>query len=445
MHPDKGYRNSHLWLPKSKAKNLQGLKAVLTFEREGHTPLFAWEETDTHLVVPREFIPPEKWDDLSFEMVDRVSWDFPKTEFYATSTLREPIQTLAFAAMMESGSGIVSLACGLGKTVLALHASAATGMQTMIVVNTEDLAHQWKTRILEHTDIDEEDIGWIQGSKWDWDGKPICIAMIQTLASKASDFPTEITEQYGVVIYDEVHILGAPFFNQTADMFAGLRWGLSATWERSDGMEKLYQYHMGEILYEHLEHDIIPTIFFMKTGVTFPQKVHEMRQFRDRTGELSIPKIHTWLAKHEGRNRFLMEQIDAAMQEDRKILVLGERVNQLELFHAHYEGSGLIHSGVKGKDRESQLQDHDLVFAIAQLAKQGLDRKDLDTMIITLPFSDGGRFRQIMGRIQRRFDGKNPPFVIILEDENIPTHKNMCRKLRSHLNALGYPYHIVGN
>tara|TARA_Y100000310_G_scaffold314930_1_gene364854 strand:- start:153 stop:1493 length:1341 start_codon:yes stop_codon:yes gene_type:complete len=443
MRTDRGYRRNFLWLPKSRIKNMKGMKAALSFDREGEAPIYAWEENSTHLMVPREFVPMSGYPELGFDIEDQVSWDFPRVDFNTTSTLRDAVQTLAFTGLVDGGSGLLVLSCGKGKTVIALHGAAALGMPAMVIVNTMDLAHQWKSRILEHTSIPEEDIGWIQGKKWDWEGKTICIAMIQTLCSKADEIPDELPRHYGTAIYDEVHILGAPWFNQTAGMFHGVRWGLSATWERSDGLEELYRYHLGEILYENLDHDVIPRIFFMKTGVELPAKMGEMRQLRDMTGELSIPKIHTWLSKHEGRNKLISDNIDMALSEGRKPLILGERVDQIREFHAAFPGSGLIYSKVKGSDRESQLQDHNLVFAIAGLAKQGLDRKDLDTLMILLPFTDEGRFRQMMGRIQRAYCDKLPPFVIIFEDENIPTHVAMCRKLRRHLSALKYPFHIV--
>jgi superfamily II DNA or RNA helicase len=443
MHPEKGYRRDFLWLPKKQITNLKGMKAALSFDRDGEAPIYAWEENNTHLIVPREFIPVGQYPSLSFQVKDLLTWDFPRANFGTRTHLRDAVQKLAFSALVDKGSGILALSCGKGKTVISLHAAAALGMPTMIIVNTSDLAHQWKSRIIEHTTIKEEDIGWIQGSKWDWQDKPICIAMVQTLSSRSDEVPIELTRHYGTVIYDEVHILGAPYFNKTAGMFHGVRWGLSATWERSDGLEELYRYHLGEILYENLDHDIIPTIFFVKTGVELPTKLHKMKKLRDMTGDLSIAKINTWLAEHDGRNRLIMENLSSAHDEGRKLLVLGERVNQLRMLHGAYPDSGLIYGKVKGKDRESQLQDHDIVFAIAQLAKQGLDRKELDTLFILFPFTDEGRFRQMMGRIQRAYSDKLPPFVMIFEDENIPTHKAMCRRLRRHLKALKYPFHIV--
>tara|TARA_Y100000034_G_scaffold135542_1_gene207911 strand:+ start:1853 stop:3205 length:1353 start_codon:yes stop_codon:yes gene_type:complete len=447
MKKDRGYRKDYLWLPKSSAKNLKGLKSALSFTREGEAPIYAWDETSTHLIVPREFIPVSRYPELNFAVEDWVFDDFPRVDFRATSNLRDAVQTLAYSALVDSGSGILSLSCGKGKTVISLHAAAALGMPTMVVVNTADLAHQWKSRILEHTDISEKDVGWIQGKKWDWEDKPICIAMIQTLSSRIEEIPEGLSRRFGLVIYDEVHMLGAPYFNQTAGLFHGTRWGLSATWERSDGLEQLYMYHLGEVLYENLDHDVIPEIFFMRTGVKLPKKMGDMKKLRDRTGELSIPKIHTWLSEHPERNGFIIDQILLAQEDDRKILALGERIPQLRLLHGEFKnregGAGLIYGKVKGEDRERQLQDFPTVFAIAQLAKQGLDRKDLDTLFILLPFTDLGRFRQMMGRVQRAYNDKKPPFVIIFEDENVQTHLNMCRKLRRHLRALKYPFHIV--
>ena len=245
MRSNRGYRKEFLWLPKSEAKNLRGLKAALSFTREGEAPIYAWDETDTHLVVPREFIPVGRYPSLNFEIEDRGIHSFPKVRFGTRSHLRDAVQNLAYSSLVDGGSGLLVLSCGKGKTVSALHAASALGLPTMSVVNTEDLAHQWRSRILEHTTIKPTEIGWIQGKKWDWEGKKICIAMIQTLSSRSQEIPVKLSRRYGLVVYDEVHILGAPFFNQTAGIFSGRRWGLSATWERSDGLEELYRYHLG--------------------------------------------------------------------------------------------------------------------------------------------------------------------------------------------------------
>jgi superfamily II DNA or RNA helicase len=441
LSPDKGYCTERLWLPLKHIQNIAGIKHALTFPMERSAPIHAWYETKTHLVVPRSFIPYERWGDLPFEMVDRaadlefpvVSWVEPRSE------LRGPIQRIAYTELLEGGSGVLSLSCGKGKTVVGLHAWAATGVPCLVVVHTEQLLWQWVERIREHTNVPETQIGVFQGKKQDWE-QPICVAMIQTLAARiaSGDLPDGFEEHFGVVIYDEVHHLGAPWFNTTASVGKGVRWGLSATPERTDGLDALYKAHIGDILYQNLDQDIIPECFFVRTGLTLSKQ--EEQTLQDRTGEVSIAKLMTWLANNKDRNELIIEVIDQAGREGRKVLALSLRVDQLKTLGEAYDGAGVIHGGVKGKKRQEILYDYNLIFATTQLAKEGLDRKDLDTVAILLPITDENMFRQILGRIQRELEDKETPFLLVFEDEKIPICRAMCQKLRRHLTKFQYPF-----
>jgi superfamily II DNA or RNA helicase len=310
----------------------------------------------------------------------------------------------------------------------------------LVVVHTQELMNQWVERIEEHTTLRANQIGVFRGKTADW-RKPVCIAMIQTLAARiqAEELPEGFPNHFGVVIYDEVHHLGAPYFNTAASMGKGLRWGLSATPDRDDGLDELYQYHIGPVLYENLEQDVIPQVFFVWTGVHVPAEVWPT--LKDRTGEINIPKLLTWLSKHDLRNVKIIETINAAMAEGRTILALSSRVKHVdELADVYGDRASKIHGTVTDKNRQGALTSHDLVFASTQIAKEGLDRKDLDTVMLTLPITKEGMFRQILGRIQRQHAEKQTPVMVVFEDERIPISVSMCNKLRRHLNNLQYPY-----
>lgn len=439
----KAYRGNYLWVPKSRVNNIQGIKESLKFPRPGSVPLYGYRETQSHLVLPREYIPIGEYPDLDFEVVDLVTSNFPRTRFRATAQPRDEIQSLAMSHLIEDGSGMLCLACGKGKTVVSLMAAAKIGLHVVVIVDTVDLALQWRDRILEFTDIPEGDIGWIQGKKWDWEGKPITIAMIKTLANRVDELPPKLVHQTGLVIFDEAHILGAPEMNKTVGIFRGLRWGLTATKERSDGLEELYLSHIGPVLYENLETDLVPKIFFVRTGILMPKVPRIRSQLNDATGELSVSKIHTWLSTHPKRNAIIQQLLDGALGIGRTSLVLGDRTAQLQALSGNYPDSGLITGRVKGEERVSALQTRNPVFASTKIAKKGLDRKELDTLFILQVFKSVGPFRQMLGRIQRLADDKHHPIAIILEDEFFPPLANLCRRLRGHLNALNYPFERV--
>ena len=436
--PEMGYRSDRLWIPLKHIHNLQGTQQSLTFLMDGQADIHAWTKTEHHLCVPREYVAYERYSDMPFDIEDVTPHTFPEIVVKPTFPLRDEIQEMGKSQLVNRGSGILSLACSKGKTVISLHAWAAVGTPALIVVPTQDLAHQWISRITEHTDIKREEVGWIQGNKWDWD-KPVAVALIQTLASRANEIPEEMRKHFGVVIYDEVHRLGAPHFNKTASIGYGIRWGLSATPFRKDGLDALYRYHTGDILYQNLEQEVIREVFFKKTGVEITPDVEN--KLKDRSGEINMPRLYTWLGEHPDRNNKILSMLDMAQKDKRVILTLSERVDHLKYLHSKFEDSGIIYGAVKGEERPGILQDNDMVFAITQLARDGLDRKDLDTVVITMPFTDRGRFEQIIGRSQRAKETK--PVVIIFEDERIPSCKAMCQRLRTHLTDLKYPYYIA--
>ena len=437
--PNRGYRHDYLWLPTRFIHNLQGVKQSLSFQpQEGASEIRAWREVGDHLLVPREFLSDDQIEDMPFivEKVPEVS--FPKINVGLTYPLRDSVQEGSKTALIGN-SGVLSLACGKGKTVIALHAWAEIGVPALVVVPTKDLAYQWRLRISEHTDIQEDEIGWIQGpvDKWDWKDRPIAIAIVHSLANAAEHWPEDMREHFGVVIYDEVHRLGAPYFNRTAAFGHGLRWGLSATPFRKDGLDALYRYHTGDVLYQNLEHENIPEVFFQRTGISLSED--DRRQLTDRTGEINISRLYTWLGENQERNELIKSVLSQACKDGRVSLVLSERVDHLKYLHGEFlENSGLIYGKVKGEQRPNILKDHQIVFAIAQLARDGLDRADLDTVVLTMPFTDRGRFEQIIGRSQRT---ENP--IIVIFEDSIGPCRGMCSRLRTHLTQLRYPFSSV--
>jgi superfamily II DNA or RNA helicase len=439
MNPDKGYRSDYLYLPRKKIAPFMSdsIKRSLTFEDQGRATIQAWRESETHLIIPRERLIPQQILHLHFEIEDLSPKSFPRVNVGLTYELRDWIQKTGKRSLVRGGNGVLSLSCGKGKTVIALHAWAELGVPALVIVPTKDLAWQWKSRIIEHTSMEEDDVGFLSGSidTWDWK-KPISVATVHAVARASEEITDEMKRHWGVAIYDEVHRLGAPYFNRAASVCAGNRWGLSATPFRRDGLDVLYQSHIGGLLYQNLEHENIPTVYFVETG-TRPTAAEE-RKLRDRSGEISIPKLYTWLANNDRRNQILNTIILRVREDSRISLVLTERVSHLEEMSAVFPSAGVIHGRVKGEQREAALQNHDIVLAITQLARDGLDRSDLNTVIISMPFTDRGRFEQVIGRAQR----SENPTVIILEDDIEVCHK-MCARLRTHLRSLKYPFRTI--
>ena len=143
---------------------------------------------------------------------------------------------------VEGGSGVVVLPCGAGKTIVGIGAMHSVGAQTLILVTNTLSIRQWRQEILDKTNINEDDIGEYSGDKKEI--KPITIATYNILThrkKKGGDFThfhLFSSNNWGFIIYDEVHLLPAPVFRMTSELQAKRRLGLTATLVREDGLEE---------------------------------------------------------------------------------------------------------------------------------------------------------------------------------------------------------------
>lgn len=444
LDPDCGYYGTHLWLPKRYIANLTGVRNSLAFMQSNGETVNAWQNSDDHLRVPREYLSQEDLEGLPFTITD-IRREPPRLSqrVQLRSTLRDERQEIAYTHML-GGNGVISLACGAGKTIVALHAWAALRTPGLFITHTLDLLEQWRDRILQHTDITEDQIGVLHGQKVNW-RKPICLASIQTLAARiaAGTLPDGFVEQWGAVCWDEVHHLAAPTFNTTAAVIDGVRWGLSATHARDDGNDPLYKYHIGPVLYENLDQDLIPQSEFVYTGEL--PSAYAWEQIRNKTGQVDWNRLCEWLSSKESRNRLIESYIQPCLEQGRKILVLSRRIEHVELLRSRHKGpAGMIHSGVPFKDRKRQLHEQAIIFATADLAREGLDREDLDTVMIVLPVKRKGWIQQTLGRMQRKVAGvEKTPRLYVFEDEKIASGRNACTELRAYLTGVNYPFKIT--
>lgn len=137
------------------------------------------------------------------------------------------------------GSGVVVLPCGAGKTLVGLGAMAAGKTTTLILVTNTVSARQWRAELLKRTTLTEDEIGEYSGQVKQV--RPVTIATYQILTARRKGEYAHLALldalDWGLVIYDEVHLLPAPVFKLTADLQARRRLGLTATLVREDGRE----------------------------------------------------------------------------------------------------------------------------------------------------------------------------------------------------------------
>lgn len=150
-----------------------------------------------------------------------------------------PYQRQAVDSFSEGGSGVVVLPCGAGKTLVGAGAMADTRTTTLILVTNTVSARQWRDELLRRTSLTPEEIGEYSGQVKEI--KPVTIATYQILTAKRKGQYAHLALldalDWGLVLYDEVHLLPAPVFKLTADLQARRRLGLTATLVREDGRE----------------------------------------------------------------------------------------------------------------------------------------------------------------------------------------------------------------
>ena len=538
--PDMGYLDTNLWVPKA-AVNAEGVKRVLTFEffeRDKMNVLTLYKETDHHLIVPREFWPPQTF---QFPVIDCRPLRYTRTGVvsrikldheFEDGKLRPTGKTTqhdAMTALLSTRGGVLQLACGLGKTVIALDFLARRGFPALIILDTTQLIHQWTKEINEHL-IVPGGVGLIQGQTFDWK-KNVVIATYHTLAERAASLPEEVRQWFGTIIWDEAHHLGAPKFSRTADLFYGLRLLLTATPDRDDGTHVIYNFHSGPVFYKDLKQELTPDIFFRWTGVGLDMTDKTVAAaVNDCNGEMHIGKVAGHLGRQPARIQFVLDEVKQAIDAGRKVIVLSKSVDalvnmfaawntqqalitdipfptaaevgetvppreldpaaakklmahimiakkeledplllpqkriELQIKKEHFDqawqahlvfkkcealykakraaylkelitlpsNAGLMIYKVKPAMRDKMLRERQVTFAVMKYGREGLDDRNLDTIIINEPVSSRNSLQQIMGRVLRKKKGKQKSVVVFLED-NIGPFIGMCQKLRGHL------------
>ena len=130
--------------------------------------------------------------------------------------------------------------------------------------------------------------------------------------------------------------------------------------------------------------------------------------------------------------------IQKALDDGRKVLCLSHSKDQLKLFAAMFPESGVILGETPKDERTAILRNNQLVFAIAKLGSEGVDDPRLDTLFWLTPFRSKISLQQSMGRIQRAYEGKPTPVMVVFEDHHVPPLKTLCTTLRSNLRSWGF-------
>lgn len=303
------------------------------------------------------------------------------------------------SGFLDAFNGLVCVPCGYGKTFMGIWLACQLKRRFLIVVHQEFLMEQWKGEL--EAAVPGIRVGKLQGPKAQLGPEfDCCICMLQTVASR--DWPLDTFAGFGFTLFDECHHLGAEHFSralmsiQTMNML-----GLSATPDRLDGLDCVFQSYIGPVRYQIRVREAddsvsVRILRFESADAAYADTPTDCR------GEVSRPKLCNQLAAYGPRTKLICDELSAALAEGRKLLVLSDRVAHLKEFHREFTERGFTSIGYYIGGMKSTARDESakcqIVLATGALASEGMNIRDLNTVALVTPKS---RIEQAVGRIFR--------------------------------------------
>lgn len=210
-------------------------------------PVFE-DNDDGTIVVPRY------WGEQKFGLAKHVFGHVEKANrLIFDGNLRNDLQKNAadktINQLINHGGGVLSLATGIGKTVVSLYVACKLKLKTLVVVHKQFLLDQWEERIKQFVPFAR--IGRLQQRIENVKNCDIVVGMLQSIAMR--QYKDCIFEDFGFVIFDEVHVVPAPVFSRALfRLCAPHMLGLSATPVRKDGLSRVINWFIGPIFYEYV-------------------------------------------------------------------------------------------------------------------------------------------------------------------------------------------------
>ncbi len=354
-------------------------------------------------------------------------------------------QELAAEGFWHGGSGVVVLPCGAGKTIVGAAAMAHAKATTLILVTNTIAARQWRDELLKRTSLHEDEIGEYSGSKKEI--RPVTIATYQVLTTRKKGVYTHLdlfdAIDWGLIIYDEVHLLPAPVFRFTADIQSRRRLGLTATLVREDGMEGEVFSLIGPKRYD------VPWREIEQQGYIAPADCVEVR-----VTLTDAERMHYATAEPEERYRFCSttqtkSQVAMALareHEGEQVLIIGQYIDQLDAL-GEALGVPVIKGDTPIKEREELFnlyrKGEITCLVVSKVANFSIDLPDA-TIAIQVSGTFGSRQEeaQRLGRILRpKSDGRIARFYSLVARDTID--QDFAQNRQRFLAEQGYAYRII--
>jgi len=359
----------------------------------------------------------------------------------------EAVDIFYASGSVTGGSGVIVLPCGAGKTLIGIAALEKCQCETLILVTNITALKQWKEELLKRTTLSPEMIGEYSGEKKEI--KPVTIITYQILTyrrSKKEDFvhfDIFNKQKWGLVVYDEVHLLPAPVFRVTAEIQSMRRLGLTATLVREDGREEDVFSLIGPKKYD------VPWKVLEKQGWIATAECTEVR--------VSMPdniRIEYAVSGKRAKFRIASENPEKIKilnyilrkHEDDSVLVIGQYISQLEKIASSFNAP-LITGSVPNGERSCMFKEFKegqiKLLIVSKVANFAVDLPEANVAIqVSGTFGSRQEEAQRLGRILRlkKNGDNNSHFYSLVTRDSLDQEFAANRQL--FLTEQGYRYNI---
>jgi DNA excision repair protein ERCC-3 len=358
--------------------------------------------------------------------------------------LRE-YQKLAAEGFWHGGSGVVVLPCGAGKTLVGAAAMAHAQATTLILVTNTVAARQWRDELIKRTSLNEDEIGEYSGAKKEI--RPVTIATYQVMTTRKKGLYAHLdlfdSHDWGLIIYDEVHLLPAPIFRFTADIQSRRRLGLTATLVREDGMEGEVFSLIGPKRFD------VPWREIEAQGYIAPADCVEVRVTLTDHERLTYAtaeqedKYRTCATTATKKNVVLAL---AKQHEDDQVLIIGQYISQIDEIAAELSVP-IIKGDTPVKEREelyALFRSGEIkCLVVSKVANFSIDLPEASIAIqVSGTFGSRQEEAQRLGRILRpKADGRGARFYSLVARDTID--QDFAQNRQRFLAEQGYSYRII--
>ncbi len=359
-------------------------------------------------------------------------------------TLRD-YQRDAVEGFWLGGSGVVVLPCGAGKTLVGAAAMARACATTLILVTNTVSGRQWRRELIARTSLTEEEIGEYSGERKEI--RPVTIATYQVMTRKTKGEYRHLelfdSRDWGLVIYDEVHLLPAPVFRMTADLQSRRRLGLTATLVREDGREGDVFSLIGPKRYDAPWRDV------EQQGWIAPAECIEVRVTMtdsERLGYATAEPDERYRMASTARTKLAVVQAILDRHPDEPTLVIGAYLDQLDELGEVLDAP-VIQGSTKNAEREALYEAFrrgELSrLVVSKVANFSIDLPEASVAVqVSGTFGSRQEEAQRLGRLLRpKADGRQAHFYSVVSRDTLDTDYAAHRQ--RFLAEQGYAYRIV--